>query len=200
MSRNILVGIVVVVVLLAGGWWYLNQSSAPATFETNQLPTTQQSTNTPNQTSTQAPDAIFLGDGIKINGFSIKQEKVQAWPSGVEIFKTNEPTYVVSINTRRFSAKHVDLLTDIQSFGEYNKSSSPVIIEGASGTKGYLVSLCEMGCRRAIAFRNPTEKPYSATTYMSLWVGNREMTEAEYKDFFLHNISFLSPTLAPFSN
>jgi cytoskeletal protein RodZ len=59
MSRNIWVGVVVVIVLVAGGWWYLNQSNAPATSETTQLPTeqtTQQNTNTytPPVTNTQS--------------------------------------------------------------------------------------------------------------------------------------------------
>ena len=42
MTRNIWIGIVVVIVLIAGGWWYLNRSSAPATSDTMQLPTTQE--------------------------------------------------------------------------------------------------------------------------------------------------------------
>ena len=41
MTRNIWIGIIVVIVLVAGGWWYLNQSSVPATPETTQIPTTQ---------------------------------------------------------------------------------------------------------------------------------------------------------------
>jgi len=52
MSRNIWIGIVVVVVLFAGGWWYLNQSSAPATPATTELPTVQQ-----NQQPTSQPTA-----------------------------------------------------------------------------------------------------------------------------------------------
>lgn len=51
MTRNIWIGIVVVIVLVAGGWWYLNQSSAPATSETTQLPTAQQKTNPGNSTA-----------------------------------------------------------------------------------------------------------------------------------------------------
>ena len=41
MNKNIWIGIVVIVLLLVGGWWYLNQSIAPSTFETSQLPTVQ---------------------------------------------------------------------------------------------------------------------------------------------------------------
>lgn len=53
MTRNILIGIVVVVLLVAGGWWYINQSSAPATSETTELPTLQETTNTKNKTTTK---------------------------------------------------------------------------------------------------------------------------------------------------
>lgn len=53
MNRNILIGIIVVVVLVAGGWWYMNKSSVPATSETTQLPTLQETTNAQTQTVTK---------------------------------------------------------------------------------------------------------------------------------------------------
>ena len=65
MTRNIWVGVVVVIVLVAGGWWYFNQSSAPATSETAQLPmeqTTQQNTK-PLPVPSSGPEYVIrLGD------------------------------------------------------------------------------------------------------------------------------------------
>jgi hypothetical protein len=49
MNRNVLIGGIVVIAFAVGGWWYLNQSSAPATSEATDFPTTQQNTNSVTQ-------------------------------------------------------------------------------------------------------------------------------------------------------
>ena len=54
MNRNVIIGGVVAIALAVGGWWYLNQSSAPATSETAQLPTLQENVNTGTQTTSNS--------------------------------------------------------------------------------------------------------------------------------------------------
>lgn len=55
MTRNIWIGIIVVIALVVGGWWYLNQSSAPATSDTTQFPTIQNTNTAPQTAMNPAP-------------------------------------------------------------------------------------------------------------------------------------------------
>src|SRR3989344_3111198 len=64
MSRNIWIGIVVVAVLVAGGWWYFNQSSVPATSETNLLPATQQNVSPVADDVEEALVLVYFGANV----------------------------------------------------------------------------------------------------------------------------------------